>query len=255
MLRDTFFRVDPPRIDAELQRPGSAGILRHHADRALAMGLLDNRKRAEFERLVERVEDGALVPDMGRRGYVVSLGGTARLPREHNGVRIKVLTGADLDLAGLLRSGCRLGGSVPSPTRAPRTTARSLRTWGGTPRAGVEPSLHPTPLPPTWSTDGERRSDNDAPRRPGQWHRLNLRQQTPNARRHRLRRSPGPDPSPTPRQASEHAHPGPAPAGRQRAPRPGRPRRRRAVAHQHLGQPAHVRAGHPRAREVGHDPA
>lgn len=72
MLHDTFFRTDPPRIDAELQRARPGGILRHHADRALAMGLLDNRRRGEVERMIEKVVDGALVPEIGKRGYVVS---------------------------------------------------------------------------------------------------------------------------------------------------------------------------------------
>ena len=80
MLHDTFFRADPPRIDAELQRARLGGILRHHADRALAMGLLDDRRRGEVERMIEKVEDGALVPEIGRRGYVVSLAGKAGFP-------------------------------------------------------------------------------------------------------------------------------------------------------------------------------
>ena len=87
MLHDTFFRTDPPRIDAELQRARLGGILRYHADRALAMELLDERRRNDVERLVERIEDGVLVPEIGRRGYVVSLGDRAGLPSEHRGVR------------------------------------------------------------------------------------------------------------------------------------------------------------------------
>ena len=104
MLRDTFFRTDPPRIDAELQRARLVGILRHHANRALAMGLLDERRRAEAERLFERVEDGALVPEIGRRGYVVSLSGKTGFPQEHRGVRIEVLTAADLETVGFAPS-------------------------------------------------------------------------------------------------------------------------------------------------------
>ncbi len=103
MLHDTFFRTDPPRIDAELQRARLGGILRHHADRALAMDLLDDRRRAEVERMIEKVEDGALVPEIGRRGYVVSLGGSAGFPAEHRGVRIDVLTADDLGRVGLSR--------------------------------------------------------------------------------------------------------------------------------------------------------
>lgn len=101
MLNETFFRADPPRIDAELQLARLGGMLRHHADRALVTGLLDVAKRAEFERLVERVEDGVLVPEISRRGYVVSLAGSAGLPAEHRGVRIEVLAAADLEEVGL----------------------------------------------------------------------------------------------------------------------------------------------------------
>lgn len=100
MLHDTFFRTDPPRIDAELQLARLGGILRHHADRALAMGLLDLRRRGEVERMIEKVEDGALVPEIGRRGYVVSLAGAAGFPAEHRGVKIDVLTASDLGALG-----------------------------------------------------------------------------------------------------------------------------------------------------------
>jgi DNA phosphorothioation-dependent restriction protein DptH len=147
MLRDTFFRLDPPRIDAELQRARLGGILRHHADRALAMGLLDDQKRADFEKLVERVEDGALVPEIGRRGYVVSLGGSAGLPTQHRGVRIEVLTAADLDAVGIEQSTRAGSASAPEnvqPVTAPAPTA---------PPAPVEPTppvrIPATPVPAT----------------------------------------------------------------------------------------------------------
>ncbi|MDD7924212.1 DUF87 domain-containing protein [Actinomycetospora chibensis] len=114
MLRDTYFRTDPPRIDAELQRARLAGVLRHHANRAHVTGLLDDRRRADAERLFERVEDGSLVPDIERRGYVVSLAGDgATFPREHRGVPIRVLTAADLGSAGFTSTG------KPSPDQVP----------------------------------------------------------------------------------------------------------------------------------------
>ena len=122
MLRDTFFRMDPPRIDAELQRARLSGILRHHADRALAMGLIDPPRRSEIERLFERVEDGALVPEIGRHGYVVSLGGTQGFPATHRGVRIDVLTAQDLGDIGFSTRGH--AGSEPSPPAGlPQTVA------------------------------------------------------------------------------------------------------------------------------------
>ncbi len=104
MLLDTFFRADPPRIDAQLQRARLVGVLRHHADRAMATGLLDTRRRADAERMFEKVEEGSLVPEIGRKGYVVSLGSAEAFPREHRGVRIDVLTAEHLAPLGLRTS-------------------------------------------------------------------------------------------------------------------------------------------------------
>jgi DNA phosphorothioation-dependent restriction protein DptH len=102
MLRETFFRTDPPRIDAELQRTRLVGILRYHANRAQAMGLLDTARRADAERLLERIEEGTLVPEISTTGYVISLRGQSDgLPREHRGVRIHFLTAAELNTVGL----------------------------------------------------------------------------------------------------------------------------------------------------------
>ena len=152
MLHDTFFRTDPPRIDAELQRARLGGILRHHADRALAMGLLDDRRRAEVERMIEKVEDGALVPEIGRRGYVVSLGGAAGFPAEHRGVRIDVLTAADLGAVGLgsRREGRPSDDGARRPGPAPLPSGRHAKPATGTPprpRPDVEPPTRPLPRP------------------------------------------------------------------------------------------------------------
>ena len=136
MLHDTFFRTDPPRIDAELQRARLGGILRHHADRALAMGLLDHRRRGEVERMIEKVEDGALVPEIGRRGYVISLAGTAGFPAEHRGVKIDVLTAADLGALGFT-----------SRSRAPLAPTHLTRRAGP---AAAQPGTHPAaPVAPS----------------------------------------------------------------------------------------------------------
>lgn len=139
MLNDTFFRTDPPRIDAELQRARLGGILRHHADRALAMGLLDPRRRGEVERMIEKVEDGALVPEIERRGYVVSLSGSAGFPSEHRGVRIDVLTAADLGQVGFTS---RRGAAATTPdwTATPAAPAPHTR-----PRPSPRPRSAPTP--------------------------------------------------------------------------------------------------------------
>lgn len=147
MLYDTFFRTDPPRIDAELQSARLGGILRYHADRALAMGLLDPRRRGEVERMIEKVEDGALVPEIGRRGYVVSLSGAAGFPAEHRGVKIDVLTAADLGQIGFTS---RRGAAAPTPD------------WTATPATPVEPPLppvrpRPSPRPRTAPSPASQR--------------------------------------------------------------------------------------------------
>lgn len=143
MLHDTFFRTDPPRIDAELQRARLGGILRHHADRALAMGLLDHRRRGEVERMIEKVEDGALVPEIGRRGYVVSLSGAAGFPAEHRGVKIDVLTAADLGAIGFTS---RRGTAKPAPEWTAQPAADPAPP---TPAVLPRPSPRPRAAPPT----------------------------------------------------------------------------------------------------------
>ncbi|MDN5852062.1 MAG: DUF87 domain-containing protein, partial [Actinomycetia bacterium] len=149
MLHDTFFRADPPRIDAELQRARLGGILRHHADRALAMGLLDPRRRGEVERMIEKVEDGVFVPEIGRRGYVVSLSGAAGFPAEHRGVKIDVLTAADLGQVGLTS---RRGMAAPIPD----WTATPAMPVEQQPPARPRPSPQPRPTPPVPYTPPQR---------------------------------------------------------------------------------------------------
>lgn len=129
MLRSTFFRTDPARIDADLQRARLVGILRHHAERAVAMGLLGPARRAEAERLFERLEDGQLVPEFPKTGYLVSLGDEPDVPREHRGVPIHVVTAADLGPAGL----ASIVGSLPDPG------------WGPDPEPSIDPDPDPGP--------------------------------------------------------------------------------------------------------------
>ncbi|MHA6630901.1 helicase HerA domain-containing protein [Pseudonocardia sichuanensis] len=154
MLHTTFFRTDPPRIDAELQRARLGGILRHHADRALAMGLLDERRRTDVERLVERVEDGVLVPEIARRGYVVNLGDKAGLPAEHRGVPIHVLSASDLGAAGFTpsrREGARAAEPIterrPSPRPRPATGSTPLSSTGASSGDGGAPGRPSVPPP------------------------------------------------------------------------------------------------------------
>lgn len=142
MLHETFFRTDPPRIDVELQRARLGGILRHHADRALAMGLLDQRRRGEVERMIEKVEDGALVPEIGRRGYVVSLGGSGGFPAEHRGVRIEVLTAADLGAVGFAS---RRGAVAPPPDWTLRQAEPVMPAGSPAPSPSPVGRLRPSP--------------------------------------------------------------------------------------------------------------
>jgi len=118
------------------------------------MGLLDERRRSEAERLFEKVEDGALVPEIGKRGYVVSLAGKAGLPREHRGVRIDVLTAADLGAVGFAASvrttACDDGeGPARNDDDARSTPARRPSpTTGPTPDPGIRPDQPGTePIP------------------------------------------------------------------------------------------------------------
>ncbi|TQM08976.1 helicase HerA domain-containing protein [Pseudonocardia kunmingensis] len=158
MLHSTFFRTDPPRIDAELQRARLGGILRHHADRALAMGLLDDRRRTDVERLVERIEDGALVPEIARRGYVVNLGDRAGLPSEHRGVPIYVLSATDVGAAGF------------TPSRREKRAVEPVAERRPSPRPRVVPAA-PGPGTGTEARDAARPSaDIDAPgAEPSDW--------------------------------------------------------------------------------------
>ncbi|MCD2197894.1 DUF87 domain-containing protein [Actinomycetospora endophytica] len=144
MLRDTFFRTDPPRVDAELQRARLTGIFRHHADRALAMGLIESTRRSELERLFERVEDGALIPEFARHGYVVSLRGTEGFPSTHRGVRIDVLTTQELGEIGFSTRAHTGSGPTPAP-EAPGASHPEIYP----PRPTVTTTVSAGPPPPT----------------------------------------------------------------------------------------------------------
>lgn len=155
MLHDTFFRTDPPRIDAELQRARLSGILRHHADRALAMGLLDSTRRSEIERLFERVEDGTLVPEIDRHGYVVSLAGPEGFPSRHHGVRIDVITARDLGDVGFSARPTSSGDPErPAPPAPPQQPPPRPPQPGTATPPGTAP-----PRDDAWPGGTARRSD------------------------------------------------------------------------------------------------
>lgn len=178
MLRHTFFRSDPPRIDAELQRARLVGILRHHADRAQAMGLLEPARRADAERLFERIEDGGLVPEISTRGYVVALRDEAGLAGEHRGVRIDVLTAADLTSAGIASvrdnsadpgaSSAAPGADVPPHRPSPRPRTQPLARIDTRHPAREPAALEPAAPEPAAAPEGDRagRIDTRHPGRP-----------------------------------------------------------------------------------------
>lgn len=100
MLDTGFLGTDSPRTDADLQRARLAGILRHHAHRAFAMGLLGEDRLATAERQFARLEDSMNV-EISRHGYLVSLDGERNVPGEYRGVPIEVLSSAKLRKAGV----------------------------------------------------------------------------------------------------------------------------------------------------------
>ena len=79
--------------------------------------------------MIEKVEDGALVPEIGRRGYVVSLAGVGPGSRPSTeGCKIDVLTAADLGAVGFTSrrgSGGADAGLEAPPGTAGRAAARA----------------------------------------------------------------------------------------------------------------------------------
>lgn len=100
MLDTGFLGTDSPRTDADLQRARLVGILRHHAHRAFAMGMLGEDRLATAERQFARLEDNMNV-EISRHGYLVNLDDERNVPGEYRGVPIEVLTSAKLRKAGV----------------------------------------------------------------------------------------------------------------------------------------------------------
>ncbi|WP_249266145.1 ATP-binding protein [Pseudonocardia sp. Ae707_Ps1] len=156
------------------------------------MGLLDTDRRSEIERLFEKVEDGTLVPEIGRHGYVVSLAGPEGFPSTHRGVRIDVLTAGDLGEVGFsarsstgepeLPDAARQRVATPTPyddsedaslqqSTPPRTPTPPEPTSpaGGTPSAPRTPTAPsagtPRPVPPVVGTPGRGPAAPESPSR------------------------------------------------------------------------------------------
>jgi DNA phosphorothioation-dependent restriction protein DptH len=135
MLDAGFLGTDSPRTDADLQRTRLAGILRHHAHRAFAMGMLSEERLAVAERQFARLEDSVNV-EISRHGYLVNLDGELDVASEYRGVPIEVLTAAKLRKAGV-------GTLLPNqPAQPPKDKAVSDRADTA---SGTEPALDSRP--------------------------------------------------------------------------------------------------------------
>jgi hypothetical protein len=143
MLDNGFLGTDPPRLDADLQRARLAGILRHHANRAFAMGMLSEERLATAERQFARIEDGGN-PEIAKQGYVVNLDGERDFPSEYRGVAIEVLTSAKLRKAGV---------ATVMPSRPDQSTIDSAILGVAEATATApEPAVEPTPDTPPESS-------------------------------------------------------------------------------------------------------
>ncbi|MGC5032466.1 helicase HerA domain-containing protein [Micromonospora sp. DT229] len=100
VLQRQFFATDPPRLDATLQRARLVGLLHYYAERSGRYGLIAADKLDEVHRNIDRLEELADPPELTKRGYVVSLRGSAGFPAKHRGVPISVLTADNLGKAG-----------------------------------------------------------------------------------------------------------------------------------------------------------
>ncbi|MBO0898943.1 ATP-binding protein [Cellulomonas sp. zg-ZUI199] len=100
LLVARFFAVDPPRVDAALQRARLAGMLHYYADRAVVNGTLSKEKLADTHKLIDRHLEAWAPVEISMHGYVISLNGAEGVPTQHRQVPISVLTAADLGQAG-----------------------------------------------------------------------------------------------------------------------------------------------------------
>lgn len=157
MLENNFLRADPPRLDADLQRARLAGILRHHANRAFALGILSEGRLAAAERQFARIEDGAS-PEITRQGYVVSLDDEYDCPSQYRGTAIEVLTPSKILEAGFATAAPALPIQSPAlPTQTLPAQSSPLQPTmntaePGTPGTGIttpEQAVEPTPGTPS----------------------------------------------------------------------------------------------------------
>jgi DNA phosphorothioation-dependent restriction protein DptH len=113
VVRDLFFRRDPPRLDRTLQRSRLATILRFYLARARRYGLVGNEATfRELSSSIDRLEAG--IPEMRaeRLGFVVNLFGSPQAPVRLRDTTIRFLTAEDLAPAGF-------ASAVPESTSHP----------------------------------------------------------------------------------------------------------------------------------------
>jgi hypothetical protein len=94
-----------------------------------------------------------MVPEISRRGYVVSLGGKAGFPAEHRGVEIDVLTAADLGAVGFASRRAGGGPVPPSPAPDGPTQVLPVPVRPAQP-AGVPPPAQPGSARPARPVEG-----------------------------------------------------------------------------------------------------
>ena len=100
VLSARFFSVDPPRVDAQLQRAKFAALLHYYADRAHMRGLLTDEQLEENHRNIDAFEAKSLPVEITKQGYVIALAGDQSFPQNHHGVSIAVLTAESLGEVG-----------------------------------------------------------------------------------------------------------------------------------------------------------
>jgi hypothetical protein len=152
MLESAYLRTDPPRLDTDLQRARLAGILRHHARRAFAIGMLSEERLATAERHFARIEDGA-TPEISKQGYIINLDGERDFPSDYRGVPIEVLTAAKLRKAGVAtvipsrpsRSITNKAKVASAAATAPEPTAEPASDTSLVPGQEQEPIVDPAP--------------------------------------------------------------------------------------------------------------
>ena len=118
VVRDLFFRHDPPRLDRTLQRSRLAAILRFYLARSRRYALIQEEDAyQQLADAIDKLESG--IPDMrvDRVGYVVNLAGPSQPPVRLRETTIRFLNATDLASAGF--SSADASSSLPTPSPAP----------------------------------------------------------------------------------------------------------------------------------------